>query len=200
MPQHASQSSQAAQSETVRPQTDQEYHCKIINTTVVNWAAPFVPQPVTMLHKKPSSALSLCFTARLTPGTAGNSCRAELSGKRKAEQRAMWTHKMRWGAKAHATGETQQLQIPLGLSWPCLDWAITSKAGSDPASLSGKTPSHISSSGLNSWRLWTLQVHSHVCKILNACHNLQFVKQRKCWSLYAKAQFSCRKTWGIKRI
>lgn len=36
-----------------------------------------------------------CSRAHLTPGTAGNSCREGLSGKRKAEERAARTHSIR---------------------------------------------------------------------------------------------------------
>jgi len=135
----------------VRPKTDQLPRSKIINVTAVNWAALFVPQPVTMRDKRNMFSF-LCSTAHLTPGTAGNSCREELSGKRKAEQRAVRTHKMRQGEKTHTTGETKQLKVPSGFSWPCLGFTITSKAGSDPAAIkvSSKTPSHMSSSGLNS--------------------------------------------------
>lgn len=143
---------------------------RLSTLTAVNWAAPFIHQPVTTMHKRNKfSSLSLCFIASVTPGTAGNSCRGEFSGKRKAEHRATRTHKMRWEHTCYWGSPTTQ--FPPGLSWPCLDWAITSKAGSDPASIkiSGKTPSHISSSGLNSWRLWISQVHSHACRILNAC-------------------------------
>lgn len=119
---------------------------------------PGAPWPGTLPHKG-NKCSSPCSRTHLTPGTAGNSCGEELSGKRKAEKRAARTHNIRWGGTAFWGKPT--VPIPSGAPWPCWGWAITSKAGSDPASISGNLPTIIRSSGLNPWRLWTSQVHSH---------------------------------------
>lgn len=131
---------------------------------------PGAPWPVILAHKG-NKCSSPCSRAHLTPGTAGNSCGEERSGKRKAEKRAVRTHNMRWEDTALWGKPTAP--IPSELSGPCWEWAITPRAGSDPASISGNLPATIRSSGLNSW---TSQVHSNNGRILNTCHNPQSVQ------------------------